>query len=96
MSLIHLKASSCVRSLSVDSKCNKCEAICPTDAIVVDDNPLPSINFSLCVGCGACGGVCPTEAFGLEDFSVTDFFFDFLEDDGNLISCQKMFRVSLH
>ena len=89
MSLIHLKASSCVRSLSVESECNKCEVVCPTDAIVIGENPLPSINFSLCVGCGACGGVCPTEAFALEDFSVSDFFFDFLEDEDNLISCRK-------
>jgi len=89
MSLIHLKASSCVRSLSVESQCDKCEVVCPTDAIVIGDNPLPSINFSLCVGCGACGGVCPTEAFSLDDFSVTDFFFNFLEDEDNLISCRK-------
>jgi len=89
MSLIHLEASKCVRSLSVESECNKCEVVCPTDAIVIGENPLPSINFSLCVGCGACGGVCPTESFGLADFSTTDFFFNFLEDEDNLISCRK-------
>ncbi|MFT5660847.1 MAG: energy-converting hydrogenase A subunit P [Sulfurimonas sp.] len=89
MSILHLDTSACVRSLSVDSECNKCEVICPTDAIVFGEKPLPSINFSLCVGCGGCGGVCPTEAFGLEDFSVTDFFFDFLEEEENLISCKK-------
>ena len=89
MSLIHLEASKCVRSLSVESECNKCEVVCPTDAIVIGENPLPSINFSLCVGCGACGGVCPTESFGLEDFITTDFFFNFLEDEDNLISCRK-------
>ena len=89
MSLIHLQASKCVRSLSVESQCDKCEVVCPTDAIVIGKNPLPSINFSLCVGCGACGGVCPTEAFGLENFSATDFFFEYLEDEENLISCRK-------
>ena len=89
MSLIHLEAGKCVRSLSVESECNKCEVVCPTGAIVVGDNPLPSINFSSCVGCGACGGVCPTESFGLEGFSASDFFFDFLEDKENLISCRK-------
>ncbi|MCD6173685.1 MAG: 4Fe-4S binding protein [Sulfurimonas sp.] len=89
MSLIKLKASSCVRSLSVESRCDKCEVVCPTDAIVIGGNPLPSINFSLCVGCGACGGVCPTEAFSLDGFSATEFFFDFLEDKDNLISCRK-------
>lgn len=89
MSIIHLDATACVRSLSVDSTCNKCEVICPTDAIVIGENPLPAINFSLCVGCGACGGVCPTEAFGLEEFSATDFFFDYLEEEDSLISCKK-------
>ena len=89
MSIIHLDSSKCVRSLSVDSECNKCEVVCPTTAIVIEENPLPSINYSLCVGCGACNGVCPTESFGLEEFSSTDFFFDFLEEEDNVISCKK-------
>ena len=89
MSILHLTASSCVRSLSVDSECNKCEVVCPTKAIVIENTPLPAINFSLCVGCGACGAICPTESFGLENFSATDFFFDFLEEEENLISCKK-------
>jgi len=88
--MIHLKAASCVRSLSVESECNKCEVICPTSAIVVGENPLPSINFSECVTCGACNAVCPTEAFGYDEFSATDFFFDFVEAaDEQLISCKK-------
>ena len=90
MSLIHLDASKCVRSLSVESQCNKCEVVCPTAAIIVGDNPLPSINFSTCVSCGACHGVCPNEALGLENFNATDFFFDFVEDKKEyLISCHK-------
>jgi ferredoxin len=90
MSIIKLEASRCVRSLSVESRCNRCEVVCPTDAIVIDQNPLPAINFSLCVGCGACNGVCPTESFTLDGFSATDFFFDFLEStEDNLISCKK-------
>ncbi len=89
MSLIQLDASKCVRSLSKDSECNKCEIICPTAAIVVGNNPLPRINYSTCVGCGACDAVCPNEALSLDDFSSTNFFFDFLEDAENLISCRK-------
>ena len=90
MSAINLKASSCVRSLSVDSECNKCELICPTNAIVVGENPLPAINYSECVTCGACNAVCPTEAFSYDNFNATNFFFDFLEDESsNLISCKK-------
>ena len=87
--MLHLSAGSCVRSLSVESECNKCEVVCPTDAIVVGDNPLPSINFSSCVECGACHGICPSEALGLDTFNSTDFFFDFVESKENLISCRK-------
>jgi len=87
--MIQLKASRCVRSLSKESQCNRCEVICPTDAIVVADNPLPSINFSACVGCGACDAVCPSEALYLDDFNATNFFFSFMEDENNLISFRK-------
>ncbi len=87
--MIQLKASRCVRSLSKESECNKCEVICPTGAIVVGSNPLPSINFSACVGCGACDAVCPNEALFLDDFSATELFFDFVEDKENIISCHK-------
>jgi len=89
MSLIKLDASRCVRSLAKESECNRCEVICPTDAIVVGSNPLPAINFSACVGCGACDGICPSEALSLEGFKSTDFFFEFLEDKENIISCRK-------
>ena len=87
--MITLQASSCVRSLSKESECNRCELICPTEAIVVGENPLPSINFSTCVGCGACDAVCPSESFSLDNFKPSDFFFEFLEDDENIISCKK-------
>ncbi len=87
--MIQLKASRCVRSLSKESECNKCEVICPTEAIVVANNPLPSINFSACVECGACDAVCPNEALSLDDFSSINFFFSFMEDEDNLISCRK-------
>ena len=87
--MLKLNAGLCVRSLSVDSECNKCEVVCPTQAIVVGDNPLPAINFATCVNCGACAGVCPSEALELEEFSSTNFFFDFIEDESNLISCRK-------
>ena len=87
--MLKLNAGLCVRSLSVESKCNKCELVCPTEAIVVGENPLPAINFAACVHCGACAGVCPSEALELEEFSATNFFFDFIEDEDNLISCRK-------
>ena len=89
MSLISLDVSKCVRSLSKGSECNSCESVCPTGAIVIAENILPSINFSSCVGCGACDAICPNEALSLDDFSQTNFFFEFLEDEDNLISCRK-------
>lgn len=87
--MIQLSASRCVRSLARDSECNKCEVVCPTNAIVVGESTLPSINFSSCVGCGACDAVCPNEALSLDDFSATEFFFSFVEDEESLISCKK-------
>jgi len=88
--MIKLSAGSCVRSLSVESQCNKCEVVCPTAAIsFVESNPLPAINFHECVTCGACAGVCPSEALSLEEFSLTEFFFEFVESDENLLSCRK-------
>ncbi len=87
--MLQLNAGLCVRSLSVESECNKCEVVCPTAAIVVGNNPLPSINFASCVNCGACVGVCPSEALELEEFSSTNFFFDFIEDEENILSCRK-------
>jgi len=33
--------------------------------------------------------VCPTEALKLDDFSATEFFFSFLSDEENIVSCQK-------
>ena len=90
MSIINLDKSKCIRSLSVESSCNKCELACPTNAIAIGDtNPLPAINFSACVGCGACDSVCPNEALALENFDTTEFFFDFVQSEENLISCRK-------
>ncbi len=87
--MLKLNAGLCVRSLSVESECNKCEVVCPTSAIVVGDNTLPAINFATCVGCGGCVGVCPSEALSMDEFSPTNFFFDFIEDEESLISCRK-------
>jgi len=88
MAGVTLNAGSCVRAASKASICTKCEVICPTDAIRITDM-LPSINLSECVGCGGCVGVCPTEALKLDDFSATEFFFEFAADEENLLSCRK-------
>ncbi len=88
MAAIALNTSACVRSLAKFSECDKCAQICPTDAIVVNDG-LPAINFSKCVACGGCAGVCPSEALTLDDFSSTEFFFEFASSEESLISCRK-------
>lgn len=87
--MLSLNAGACVRSLTVASTCNNCEVICPTQAIIVEKNPLPAINHSLCVSCGVCDAVCPNEALSLDEFKPSEFFFDFLQDKENLISCKK-------
>jgi len=87
--MIALSAGSCVRSLSIESECNNCELVCPTDAIVMGVTNLPTINSSVCVSCGACVGVCPSEAMRLEEFDSTNFFFDFVESEDTLLSCRK-------
>ncbi len=87
--MLALNAGACVRSLSVESACNNCEIVCPTNAIVIGENSLPAINFSTCVTCGACLSTCPNEALSLDEFNVTNFFFDFIESQDNLISCRK-------
>ena len=86
--MLKLTAGSCVRSLSVESQCNKCEVVCPTNAIAMG-KPLPLINFNACVSCGACTSVCPSEALRLDEFNATNFFFDFVASEEVIISCKK-------
>ena len=88
--MLKLQASSCVRSLSGESSCKKCELICPTPAITVAKNPLPVIDFSACVACGACVAICPNEALILDEFPVKKFIFNFIEEkNAGFISCRK-------
>ena len=70
--------------MSKFSECTKCVDACP-DSIQIMEN-LPSFSNSTGVEAAACLGVCPTEAFSLSDFSVTEFFFTFLESKVRLIS----------
>jgi ferredoxin len=83
---LHFDVASCVRATSKFSQCTKCVDACP-DAIQIVEN-LPSFALSTGVEAAACVGVCPTEAFALSDFSVTEFFFTFLESKVRLISAK--------
>lgn len=45
--------------------CMKCEKVCPTEAIKVEDN-LSRIDYSKCIACGACAEACPTDAIKIK------------------------------
>ncbi len=81
---LHFDVASCVRATSKFSECTKCVSAAP-DSIQIVDN-IPSFKLATGVEAAACLGGCPTEAFSLSDFSVTEFFFTFLESRVRLIS----------
>lgn len=80
--------ASCVRATSKFSECTKCVDICPVNTIELVDN-IPAFTPSACITCGGCVGACPTEAFSLSGFSTIEFFFKFLEEESNELTCQK-------
>ncbi|MGD9969686.1 MAG: 4Fe-4S binding protein [Sulfuricurvum sp.] len=88
MAFLNFIPTKCVRALSINSICRNCVDICPSNALAIEGR-LPSINHSLCIGCGGCIAVCPTEALTLDDFNPIEFFFDFMKDTDNMLSCQK-------
>ena len=81
---LHFDVASCVRATSKFSECTKCVDACP-ESIQMADN-IPSFRLATGVEAAACLGACPTEAFSLSEFSVTEFFFTFLESKVRLIS----------
>ena len=81
---LHLDPALCVRATSKLSICTKCADACPESVEIVEQ--LPSFAKSTGVEAAACVGACPTSAFSLSDFSVTEFFFTFLESKVRLIS----------
>ncbi|MDQ7068138.1 MAG: 4Fe-4S binding protein [Sulfurimonas sp.] len=93
--MLQLNAGLCVRSLSVESECNKCELVCPTTAIAIGESNLPAINFSECVTCGACTAICPSEALTLDEFDATNFFLILLKMMIPFYLVVKMFLVFL-
>lgn len=81
---LHFDVASCVRATSKFSECTKCVNACPDSIQIVEQ--LPSFKLATGVEAAACLGACPTSAFSLSDFSVTEFFFTFLESKVRLIS----------
>ncbi len=72
--MLKLEASKCVRYYSKLSSCNRCEAICPTEAIKSQEGGVAIVQDG-CIECGGCVGVCPTEALSLSSLSVVEVFF---------------------
>ncbi|MCF6205445.1 MAG: 4Fe-4S binding protein [Sulfurovum sp.] len=81
---LHLDVTKCVRATSKLSQCTRC--VEATDGLVQIEEQLPVFAKGTGVEAAACVGVCPTEAFSLSDFSVTEFFFTFLDSKIRLIS----------
>jgi len=81
---LHFDVASCVRASSKLSECTKCVQAAPESIQIVEN--IPSFRVATGVEAAACLGACPTEAFKLSDFSVTEFFFTFLESKVRLIS----------
>ena len=87
---LHLDSAKCVRAVSKVSTCTSCQDICPTNAVAFStDNNLPTFLPNDCVNCGGCVGACPSEALALDFYKNTDFFFDFVQQEDSLLSCQK-------
>ena len=53
----------CVIDYDVCVACGVCEEVCPTEAIVLnDDFEIKDIELDACIGCGLCEEECPVEA----------------------------------
>jgi len=81
---LYFDVALCVRATSKFSTCTKCVDASPESIQIVEH--LPTFVKATGVEAAACVGACPTEAFSLSDFSVTEFFFRFLESKVRLIS----------
>jgi len=81
---LHLDVARCVRATSKFSECTKCVAA--TNGQIQIEEQLPTFAKGTGIKAAACIGACPTEAFSLSNFSVTEFFFTFLDSKVRLIS----------
>lgn len=87
---LKVNPSSCVRYYSKFNSCDKCEKICPENAIKTKESAL-EVYQNMCISCGACVGVCPTEALELDGLNIVEFFFDFIKSDEKTVSCKTNF-----
>jgi len=46
--------------------CGACVAVCPEQAIALDESGKARVDENKCTGCGTCVGVCPTNSISLK------------------------------
>ncbi|HEY97895.1 MAG TPA: glycyl-radical enzyme activating protein [Dehalococcoidia bacterium] len=58
------------------TRCGRCAGVCPEEALVYEEDKLPSIDRERCTGCGVCSSVCDYEALVLygKQMSVDEVF----------------------
>lgn len=54
----------------IDTTFNPVQDVCPTDAIRVAPDGVPSVSVSSCIGCGLCVARCPVGAISLDSTNV--------------------------
>ncbi len=54
--------------------CGACLALCPKNAIVMNDDNKAQVVEALCVGCGACISSCPQEALDLHGYTNAQLY----------------------
>lgn len=79
---------SCVRVYYRYADCRRCVDVCPVENTITLENDKIKVNYENCINCGACVGNCPTESYKIQGFDLPEFYFKFIEDDNNLISCK--------
>ncbi len=68
---IQLIEESIIRDDDKCYHCGFCVAVCPTEALIIDDKKTMKVNLhkDRCIACGYCVGVCPVKAIKLSEFA---------------------------
>ena len=84
--LLKIDKASCLKARSPKSTCNKCQEICPQDAITFKDG----VNVTEdCNNCGACVAACPTGVFAISDPSDEYLYHTALHSTKMVITCAE-------
>lgn len=85
---VSISLESCVKSLSLQSGCQKCADVCGENALSFRDG-LVVVDALNCTECQACVAVCPTEAIALDKkslhgMSVDELFCEVVQKGGDI------------